>query len=43
VIAVATGIYSVDELREHRPSVVVPGFEPRGVDFLDHLHQALTH
>jgi len=42
VIAVATGIYSVDELREHRPSVVVPGFESGEVDFLDSLRQALT-
>jgi phosphoglycolate phosphatase-like HAD superfamily hydrolase len=41
VIAVATGIYSVDELREHRPSVVVPGFESREVGFVDYLREAL--
>ena len=42
VIAVATGVYSVDALTEHRPSVVVPGFESGEMDFLDSLRSALS-
>ena len=42
VIAVATGIYSVDELREHRPHAVVRSYVGSRDEILEHITTAST-
>ena len=42
VIAVATGIYSVDELREHRPHAVVENYVGSHDELLEHIMTAST-
>ena len=41
VIAVATGIYSVDELREHRPHAVVEDFTGSQPELVEHIASAM--
>ena len=41
VIAVATGIYSVDELREHRPHAVVEDFTGSQQELAGHIASAI--
>ena len=43
VIAVATGVYSVDELREHHPHAVVEDFVGSQGEIVEHIASALAN